>query len=481
MAAIKLLAKLNDQDIDPLLLALVSTIVRVSEILYSGDSKRTPKSLLQLYNLTWYHRELCCHFLSDPKLQSRTRLFGIYLHDLVVHAPSIYSLVCMRSTNAESQERLFSQAKHIGLKATNRKPENVLPKILICMQARQNTGDCQRSIYQQDSMVSKAASKLNPMPGTFISDTFISSRLSSWQAHLMRISSYLKHGEGIWGKREEGGFRFLDGFRDPDAQPVGPPLDHFRNTTLPDVYHKRSADWYAILHTKVAQPSPSIRLYDSDGNYQETSSMSLLPSFSMEGSIPFLSDLQTNLNSEHQHTSTLQPTPEQSHNTVSPPGTPQPTSVQTGAALSPPNILQPTSVQSQATVSPPNILQLTPEQSHNTVSPPGTLQPTSVQIGAALSPSNMLQPTSVQSQATVSPPGMLPVTPVHSQATLSHSGILPTMSNTVPYNAIQNSILRPTIYLNTHNLLLRLIPLLKDVAHQIGKNQETNLWQKRIF
>jgi hypothetical protein len=40
---------------------------------------------------------------------------------------------------------------------------------------------------------------------------------------------------------------------------------------------------------------------------------------------------------------------------------------------------------------------------------------------------------------------MLPVTPVHSQATLSHSGILPTMSNTVPYNAIQNSILRPTI------------------------------------
>ena len=164
VAAIKLLAKLNDQDIDPLLLALVSTIVRVSEILYSGDSKRTPKSLLQLYNLTWYHHELCCHFLLDPKLQSRTHLFGMYLHDLVVHAPSIYSLVCMRSTNAESQERLFSQAKHIGLKATNRKPENVLPKILICMQARQNTGDCQRSIYQQDSMVSKAASKLNPMP-----------------------------------------------------------------------------------------------------------------------------------------------------------------------------------------------------------------------------------------------------------------------------------------------------------------------------
>ena len=184
----------------------MSTIVRVAEILYSGDSKRTPKTVLQLYNLTWLHHELCHHFLSNPKLQSRTHLFGIYLHDLVVDAPSIYSLVCMRSTNAESQERLFSQAKHIGLKATSRKPENVLPTILICMPARQRAGDCQQSIYQQDSMVSKAASKLSPSTGTFISDTFLSSRLSSWQAHLMRISSYLMHGEGVWWKREEEGF-----------------------------------------------------------------------------------------------------------------------------------------------------------------------------------------------------------------------------------------------------------------------------------
>ena len=106
------------------------------------------KTILQLYNLTWYHHELCYHFLSNPKLQSRSHFFGIYLHDLVVHAPPIYQEVCLRSTNAESQERRFSQAKHIGLKSTNRKPENVLPTILMCMQARQSVGDCQQSIYK---------------------------------------------------------------------------------------------------------------------------------------------------------------------------------------------------------------------------------------------------------------------------------------------------------------------------------------------
>lgn len=138
VAAIKLLIKVQCQDIDPLLTALLSTIVRISEILYSHDSHRTSNTILRLYNLTWYHHEPCCYFLSNPRLQTRSHLFGIYLHDVVVHAPTIYQQVCLRSTNAESQERLFSQAKHIGLKATTSwKVENVLPTILVCMQARQ--------------------------------------------------------------------------------------------------------------------------------------------------------------------------------------------------------------------------------------------------------------------------------------------------------------------------------------------------------
>ena len=270
IAAIKLFVKLKHEDIDPLLKELLSTIVRASELLYSYDSRRTPKTILRLYNITWFHHELCCHFLSNPRHQSRSHFFGIYLHDLVVHAPCIFQEVCLRSTNAESQERLFSQAKHIGLKATNRKPENVLPTILLCMQARQNTGDCLQSIYQQDSMVSTAASQVDIYTGTYISNSFISSRLSSWQAHLMRISSFLKHGMGVWWKNEEGGVKFLDGDNDPDFQPQGPQLHHYRSITLPDVYHQISQDWNTILYTNTTLPTPSIRLYDADGNYERS-------------------------------------------------------------------------------------------------------------------------------------------------------------------------------------------------------------------
>ena len=96
IAAIKLLIKLKHQLIDPLLKELLDTRVRVSELLYSYDSRRTPKTILRLYNITWLHHELCRYLLSNSKHQSRSHFFGIYLHDLVAHAPYIFQQVCLR-------------------------------------------------------------------------------------------------------------------------------------------------------------------------------------------------------------------------------------------------------------------------------------------------------------------------------------------------------------------------------------------------
>ena len=143
------------------------------------------------------------------QLHTNKHLFGVYLHDLVVHAPNQYEMVCLRSTNAESQERLFSQAKHISLRATSRKPENVLPTILLSLQAREKLGDMQQSIRKQDSIVSAVAKKLPPFEGTFVDAGFISRRIQSWQGHLQRISTYLQHRENVWWKRENNGFSIL--------------------------------------------------------------------------------------------------------------------------------------------------------------------------------------------------------------------------------------------------------------------------------
>jgi hypothetical protein len=82
---------------------LLTTIVHASHSLYLNASYHSPKKVLQLYNCTWLHHELCYTLLENPRKQTLQHLFGVYLHDLVVHAPPQYEIVCLRSTNAESR------------------------------------------------------------------------------------------------------------------------------------------------------------------------------------------------------------------------------------------------------------------------------------------------------------------------------------------------------------------------------------------
>ena len=70
-------------------------------------------------------------------------------------------MVCLRSTNAESTERLFSQTEHISQRATNRKPDNVLTTILLSLQAKEETGTSTTisSIHQQGTTVTEVTRK----------------------------------------------------------------------------------------------------------------------------------------------------------------------------------------------------------------------------------------------------------------------------------------------------------------------------------
>ena len=114
-------------DIDETVKQLLSTAVKISQCLYASCGKRTPKTILQLYNATWLHHELCKTLFSKPREITYDKLFGTYLHSLVVHAPRQYEIVSLRSINTENQERIFQQTKRIAAKCTNHKPENVIP------------------------------------------------------------------------------------------------------------------------------------------------------------------------------------------------------------------------------------------------------------------------------------------------------------------------------------------------------------------
>ena len=56
---------LRHQDIDVMVKELLGALVKIPELLYANDTSPTPKAVLQLYNITWLHNELCCHLISN--------------------------------------------------------------------------------------------------------------------------------------------------------------------------------------------------------------------------------------------------------------------------------------------------------------------------------------------------------------------------------------------------------------------------------
>ena len=49
----------HEVHVNPLVVQLIRSVVKICKLFYQCDSKRTPKSVLQLYNVTWLHHELC--------------------------------------------------------------------------------------------------------------------------------------------------------------------------------------------------------------------------------------------------------------------------------------------------------------------------------------------------------------------------------------------------------------------------------------
>ena len=266
LASIHLLALLQKRTPQHEILHLIQTLVEISEIFYADDSKRSPRSVLRLYNLTWVHFQLCCKLFQRTNNVSHQKMFGIYMHALTMHAPPQYEIVCMKSTNSEHEERLFGQAKNMVHMATNRKPTTVIPNVLLRLQARQKRGDLYKAHNDSSSKISRnfremKFTKLN----TTITHDFISRCTASWQAHLTRISLFLLPGKGVWWKNTQDGYEFMDGSEEPNCHAEGPPLCHFRNTSLEDVYLEKQKVFQHIIDENVEVPAPFLRIYGSDG------------------------------------------------------------------------------------------------------------------------------------------------------------------------------------------------------------------------
>ena len=258
-AIIQIYLLLKDLECSTKILLLLQTIIKVGEISYSKEDKRSPRQLLQLYNNCWMHMELCKDLFPTLKTISRSKMFGHYLHALTAHSPTQYELACLRSLNTENQERIFGQARRIAETCTNHHPENIIPQLMLRLQAKQEQAALLPSIEKADTQVSAIAHNLPQFPGTRIKKSFVEKRADSWQLHLQRISPFLVAGPGVWWESTEDGFHFFDGDQDAPSQSHQPPLFHFRHHSIKDVERRQESSWKKVVQDRTIIPAYSIK------------------------------------------------------------------------------------------------------------------------------------------------------------------------------------------------------------------------------
>lgn len=263
---IRLLALLRRKLTPPKVLQLIETAVTISDLLYMEETNRSPRTILRFYNATWLHFELCCELFATTSKTTHRAMFGSYLHAIALHAPPQYEILCLNSANTEHEERLFGQAKNMVQTTTNRQPNNVIPNILLRLQAKRMKGEMYKS-YK--SKIPKEIRELRKSEShtinTLIAKAFLIGRMSSWQAHLQRIGPFLEPEIGIWWRSTDECYEFLDSNNEPNFKQQGPSLQHYRDTKLEEIYVKKEALWGKILEQGTTLPTPYIKLYNSQG------------------------------------------------------------------------------------------------------------------------------------------------------------------------------------------------------------------------
>ena len=244
----------------------VKTAVRISELLYMDDAGRNTRNILRLYNCTWLHHELCNTVITRfHSGMSYSKLFGSYLHVLVVHAPQQLEIISLLPVNTKNQERLFEQARRSATPASNRHPPNVISSTVLRLQAKATFKTVLDANHVANSIVAKAGKDVPKYQGIHITKEFITGRQRSCQNHLQRISHYLLPGKGVWWKETEDGYLFLDAEEDPISHSEGPHLRHHRSTSMAEVSKSTTPIWKDIIDKDIVVPIPVIQLYNDRG------------------------------------------------------------------------------------------------------------------------------------------------------------------------------------------------------------------------
>jgi hypothetical protein len=243
---------------------LLTSLVEIQRLAYSSESERTPKSVLRLHNMTWYHGILCQEVFGFKLKEMTTRkLYGNYFHDITSHAAMQHRLISGRSTNVEEQERVFNTITNITKATSSFHPSHIIGNIFVRLQAEK-----QMAAFQS-SCISKQEATGHHMDygNTIIPHEIIEKHIRSWQAHLERVSDFLLTGKGSWWmEHENGDIEFYDGEQPPDNHSGGPSLHHFRSSNFKSEEKYLEECWEKCLRSGVTLPIKVLRIEDEHGN-----------------------------------------------------------------------------------------------------------------------------------------------------------------------------------------------------------------------
>ena len=114
---------------------LLSTLIEICELAYAGEDKRSPKTVLRLFNLTFKHALLMVQlFKEEPKKITKQKLFGIYFHSITCHLPEVSRIIAPSSLHSENEERMFSDITSISRATSSRKSEQVRDNAILRLQ-----------------------------------------------------------------------------------------------------------------------------------------------------------------------------------------------------------------------------------------------------------------------------------------------------------------------------------------------------------
>ena len=147
-ALVKLVAQL-DKTISNTQMRILKTLVEIQRLLHLKESSRTVvKKILTIHNSCYHNFALLKKIGINLKKLTRNKLYGKYLHNLLLHSTTQLRTINERSIYCENQEIFFNTLKAITQNTSSYKPGHIIGNCFIHKQIehRVNTKPPKRSL-----------------------------------------------------------------------------------------------------------------------------------------------------------------------------------------------------------------------------------------------------------------------------------------------------------------------------------------------